>query len=57
MSHIKELLYQIQEEIATAAYYDHEAMMEAMAQDAAAEEVARQSRSRADAPVATVPWL
>ena len=57
MSHIKELLYQIQEDMAAKAYYDHEAMQEAMAEDAAQDELARRSRSRADTPVATVPWL
>lgn len=64
MSHIKELLYHIQrhlddiqEEQATHAYYNHEAMMEAMAEDAAQDEFARRERSRTDLPVATVHWL
>jgi len=57
MSHIKELLHDIQEQIHYAAYLDHEAMKEAMEEDAAQDELARRSRSRADTPVATVPWL
>ena len=57
MSHIKHLLYTLQEEMAAKAHYDLEAMKEAMAEDAAQDEMARRDRSRADIPVATVPWL
>ena len=57
MSRLDAILRDVEEEIAYAAYCDHEAKMEAMAEDAAQEELARRDRSRADIPVATVPWL